>query len=220
MGQKCSRRRMKFVMVMRYLLSLRRLLLVSCVLLHSQVFSPAMFVSHSTAISASSPPSPHTRFFPRPVALRNRIDYSLVSTLIEKSDLIPRKFTEPKQLFTGRDESLPDDILVKVGSKLNITPRQVSTAFDIWKLGELEKAIRDIVAKASTLSGAKVNESIASLEASYKVMLKRSLLKLIRERKDEDDDEVSFGSMSRGEQLDHLEGCFNATIVRYRSILK
>ena len=73
--------------------------------------------------------------------MRNRIDYSLVSKLIkEGSQIIPSKFTQPAQLFGANGETpLPDDVLVKVGSELHITPSQVAIAFDIWKLGQLEK---------------------------------------------------------------------------------
>ena len=126
-----------------------------------------------------------------------------MSELIERTQIIPHQFTQP----TIQDTPLPDEIIAKAASNLCITPLQVATAFDIWRLGELEKSIRNAAASGSL--------SISSMEANYKSAVKRTLLKALRE-----DQELNFDSMDRGEQIEHLERCFNATIVRYRSILK
>jgi len=149
------------------------------------------------------------------VALRNRIDYALVSVLIEQTQVIPRKFTQPPHLFSIEDNSLPDEVLVEVGSSLNITPEQVAIAFDIWKLGELEKTIQITVSKASTEM---LDKMSASMEASYKSTLKRTLLKALRN--DHGELNSNFNSMEPAEQKGHLEECSNDAIVRYRSILK
>lgn len=135
------------------------------------------------------------------------MDYSLVSTLIEGSGIIPKKFKQA-------DKPLPDDVLAKVGSVLHIEPRQVQIAFDIWRLGELEKSIRDTI--NSSVPMAKVNQAITSMETSYKAMVKRTLLKALRDNRDE----VNIESMSVREQKEHLERLFNGALVRYRSILK
>ena len=145
------------------------------------------------------------------VALRNRIDYSLVSKLIEEgSQIIPSRFTQPARLFgVNGDTPLPDDVLVKVGSELHITPSQVAIAFDIWKLGQLEEYVRD----SKTLSN---NDTITSAESIYKSSVKRTLLKTLRESQNES----NFDSMSIEEQKEHLENCFNCAVVRYRAVLK
>jgi len=147
------------------------------------------------------------------VALRNRIDYALLSSLIERTQVIPRRFTQPTHLFSIKDSSLPHEVIVQVGSALNITLRQVATAFDVWKLGELEKTIRNTV---NSMSIALVNEMIASLEANYRSTVKRTLLKALRE----DQDELDFDSMEMCDQRKHLEKYFNGAVVRYRSILR
>lgn len=147
------------------------------------------------------------------VALRNRIDYALLSSLIERTQVIPGRFTQPTHIFSIKDSSLPHEVIVQVGSALNITPRQVVIAFDVWKLGVLEKTIRNT---ANSVSIAVVNEIIASLETNYKSTVKRTLLKALRENQDESD----FSSMETGEQRECLEKYFNTAIVRYHSILK
>lgn len=119
----------------------------------------------------------------------------------------------PSSLFGADDAPLPDEILAEVGSKLSITPQQVANAFDIWKLGELEKSVRSA---ADALPAAMANQAIASMEATYKSMVKRALLKDLRKNRNE----LDFDLMETSEQKEHLEELFNRTIVRYRSILK
>ncbi len=137
-----------------------------------------------------------------------------MSSLCEQSQIIPRKFTQSTHLFSTKDTPLPDDILVKVGSTLHITPRQVAIAFDIWKLGELEKSLRNTINGSGSI--AKVNQAASDMEATYKSMMKRTLLKALRDNQDE----LNFDSMDVGDQKEHLETCFKGAIVRYRSILK
>jgi uncharacterized protein YgbK (DUF1537 family) len=114
-----------------------------------------------------------------------------------------------------RDTLLPDEVLVKVGSTLHITARQVEIAFDIWKLGHLEMSLRKTA--YSSMSISMVNQIIASMEATFKPLMKRTLLKILREKEDK---ELNFNSMDQGEQIRHLELCFNRAVVRYRAILK
>ncbi|KAL3823595.1 hypothetical protein ACHAXA_005576 [Cyclostephanos tholiformis] len=149
------------------------------------------------------------------VALRNRIDYALMRSLIDKTQIIPQRFTETSQIFSTKDTLLPDEVLLKVGSTLHITARQVEIAFDIWKLGQLEMSLRNTA--NSTMSIAMVNQIIASMEASFKPLMKRTLLKIVREKEDKD---LNFDSMDRETQARHLELCFNRAIVRYRAILR
>jgi hypothetical protein len=55
------------------------------------------------------------------------------------------------------------------------------------------------------------------MEATFKPLMKRTLLKILREKEDK---ELNFNSMDQGEQIRHLELCFNRAVVRYRAILK
>ena len=136
-------------------------------------------------------------------------------SLIDKTQVIPPRFTETSQIFSMRDTLLPDEVLVKVGSTLHITARQVEIAFDIWKLGHLEMSLRKTA--NSSMSISMVNQIIASMEATFKPLMKRTLLKILREKEDK---ELNFNSMDKGEQIRHLELCFNRAVVRYRAILK
>ena len=157
------------------------------------------------------------------VALRNRIDYDLLRSIIERYQthpLIPRHFTRPLQFSSSGDNlqpgcfvALPEQVLIKVASTLKITPRQVQTAFEIWKLNELEKFIKSI--SESSLSTASVNRTIASMEACYKSMVKKSLLRTIRKN----EKKSKFDLMEREEQQEYLEKCFHKSLVHYRSIL-
>ena len=136
-------------------------------------------------------------------------------SLIDKTQVIPPRFTETSQIFSMRDTLLPDEVLVKVGSTLPITARQVEISFDIWKLGHLEMSLRKTA--NSSMSISMVNQIIASMEATFKPLMKRTLLKILREKEDK---ELNFNSMDQGEQIRHLELCFNRAVVRYRAILK
>ncbi len=136
-------------------------------------------------------------------------------SLIDKTQVIPPRFTETSQIFSMRDTLLPDEVLVKVGSTLHITARQVEISFDIWKLGHLEMSLRKTA--NSSMSISMVNQIIASMEATFKPLMKRTLLKILREKEDK---ELNFNSMDQGEQIRHLELCFNRAVVRYRAILK
>jgi len=163
------------------------------------------------------------------VALRNRIDYVLVSKLIQDGNpIIPPQYTDRSQLFGVNATLLPDNILTKVGSALHITPSQVAIAFDIWRLGELEEAIRQDM----TSSNHAMN--VVSMEASYKSSMKRTLLKILRETHEEplqqtkksagrpskkSKKSASMDSMTTEEQKQHLEMCFNDAILRYRALL-
>ncbi|KAL3760571.1 hypothetical protein ACHAWU_009532 [Discostella pseudostelligera] len=148
-----------------------------------------------------------------PVALRNRIDYGLVRSLIEQKRVIPRRFTQPSQLFSSAATPLPDEVLVKVGSSLHITAHQVEIAFDIWKLRELEKSIRSIVNSSGSTKIA--DQSISTMEANYKRVMIRTLLKSIRANVDE----FNFDSLTRREQGKVLERSFNNAIARYRTLI-
>lgn len=149
------------------------------------------------------------------VALRNRIDYALMRSLIDKTQVIPPRFTESSQIFSMKDTLPPDEVLVKAGSTLHITARQAEIAFDIWKLCQLETSLRNTV--NSSVSISMVNQIIASMEVTFKPLMKRTLLKILREKEDK---ELNFNSMDKEEQIRHLELCFNRAIVRYRAILK
>jgi len=138
-----------------------------------------------------------------------------VSSLIKQTPIIPLSFTSSSDLVDIKDKPIPDQVLAKAASKLHITMSQVATAFDIWKLCELEKSIQDTVGSAVSLTA--TNQVIATMEATFKSVLKRRLLKTLRGSQD---DELSFNSLDSGEQRNHLEKCFNGTIIRYRSILK
>ncbi|KAL7434995.1 hypothetical protein ACHAXH_006825 [Discostella pseudostelligera] len=146
------------------------------------------------------------------VALRNRIDYGLVRSLIEQKRVIPRRFTQPTQLFSSTATPLPDEVLVKVGSTLHITAHQVEIAFDIWKLRELEKSIRSTLNSSESTKIA--DQSISNMEANYKRVMKRTLLKSLRANVDE----FNFDSLTRREQSKVLESTFNNAIARYRVI--
>jgi hypothetical protein len=110
---------------------------------------------------------------------------------------------------------LPDEVLSKVRSTLHITAHQVEIAYDIWKLGQLEKSFRNTV--NGSMSIAMVNQIIGTDEGYFKPVMKRTLLKIVRETEDK---EVNFESMDREMQVRHLELCFNRAIVRYRAILR
>ncbi|KAL9190181.1 hypothetical protein ACHAXT_007392 [Thalassiosira profunda] len=141
------------------------------------------------------------------VALRNRVDFGLLGSLMERTRIVPRKFKDVCQVLES-ESSLPDDVLGKAASKLNITPRQVSIAYQIWLLAQLENSIRATANRSQSVAA-------ANLEAGYKTIVKRSLLKALRECS-----ETNFDAMPKAKQGEHLERCFNAAIVRYRSILK
>ena len=68
-----------------------------------------------------------------------------------------------------------------------------------------------------SLSIAMVNEIVGNDEGYLKPMMKRNLLKFLRETEDK---ELSFKSMDREMQIRHLDLCFNRAIVRYRAILR
>ena len=171
------------------------------------------------------------------VALRNRIDYALVSNLIEEENpLIPAEFTQPAHLFGADATPLPENILAQVGSALHITPSQVAIAYDIWRLDQLDKSIRETTDR----------EVVMSMEMSYKTTVKSTLLKTLRKEDEEKKQaaidlqkkkkrgrkaknpkpvvavvqEIYFDSLSTEEQADHLEMRFNSAIVRYRGALK
>lgn len=148
-----------------------------------------------------------------PVALRNRIDYDLVRSLIEQQRVITRKFTQPSQLFSSIATPLPDEVIVKVGSTLHISSHQVEIAFDIWKLRELEKSVRRTVHSSESTKIA--DRTISTMEGNYKRVMIQTLLKSLRE----DANEVNYDSLSKREQRNHLENCFKTAIVRYRAIM-
>jgi hypothetical protein len=135
-----------------------------------------------------------------------------VRSLIEQKRVIPRRFTQPTQLFSSTATPLPDEVLVKVGSTLHITAHQVEIAFDIWKLRELEKSIRSTLNSSESTKIA--DQSISNMEANYKRVMKRTLLKSLRANVDE----FNFDSLTRREQSKVLESTFNNAIARYRVI--
>ncbi len=61
-----------------------------------------------------------------------------------------------------------------------------------------------------------LNQMVASMEASYKWTVKRTLLRNLWENCDMND----FERMEAEEQKEHLEKCFESAIVKFRSILK
>lgn len=135
-------------------------------------------------------------------------------TLIEQKQVIPRRFTQPSQLFSSVSTPLPDEVLIKVGSKLNITTHQVEIAFDIWKLHELEMSIRRTI---NSSESTKITErTISTMEANYKRVMMQTLLKSLRENVND----LNFDALSRREQSKLLEKCFKTTIVRYRAIIR
>lgn len=161
------------------------------------------------------------------VALRDRIDFSIIKSKIEKEyhsqkqPPIPHHYIqplEPHSLGVEADTKafavLPNRVLNNVSSVMKITPRQVQVAFEIWKLGELEKCIKN--AASSSVSTLALNKSISLMEGHYKAMVKKSLLKTLREN---ETDEI-FGTLSIDEQMERLEAHFSNTIVHYQSILR
>jgi len=171
------------------------------------------------------------------VALRNRIDYALVSNLIEEENpLIPAEFTQPAHLFGADATPLPENILARVGSALHITSSQVAIAYNIWRLDQLDKSIRETTDR----------DVVMSMEMSYKTTVKSTLLKTLRKEDEQKKQaaidlqkkkkrgrkaknpkpvvevvqETYFDSMSTEEQADHLEMRFNSALVQYRGALK
>ena len=133
--------------------------------------------------------------------------------LIERTRIIPKEFTQPTRLFGRDDTTLPQDVVSRAASSLNITPSQVALVFNIWKLGQLEKLIRETAKK---LPISEVNQKVTSLEKSYKRVVKKDLLNTIRE----DEDDLGFNTLGVREQSAHLEKLFNGAIVRYRATLR
>ncbi len=135
-------------------------------------------------------------------------------SLIEQKQVIPRRFTQSSRLFSSVSTPLPEEILVKVGSTLHITAHQVEIAFDVWKLHELEKSIRSIFNSSKSTKNA--DRTISSMEANYKRVMIRTLLKSLRENVDK----LNFDTLGKSEQSELLENCFCTAIVQYRACLQ
>jgi hypothetical protein len=101
-----------------------------------------------------------------------------------------------------------------VSSKLRITPRQVEVAYEIWLLTKIDRYIKEELAKFTHT--ATLGKLVSSLEACYKIIVKRSLLRAMRgERRNE-----KFHSLTVDEQEEMLEASFVRTISHYRSIIR
>ena len=150
------------------------------------------------------------------VSLRDRIDYNSITHVVERLKT-PNTPKLPQDCFpSSRNRSLkafPDDLITFLASKLKITPRQVQIGYEIWLLAEIDAHIRH---NLSSLTGvANMNELVTSLEASYKSIVKRSLLQVMRTNKLNE----RFDSLSIEEQEEKLENYFVSTLCHYRSIL-
>jgi hypothetical protein len=178
-------------------------------------------VAHSTAHSSPRKPLqtisqidvelPGTAF----VSLRNRVDYELVSDMLAKLKKpniydVPKEYAQP-DIEGLKFTSLPDPYAAKIATDLKIIPRQVQIAYEIWLLKEIDAYIKT---KLNLTEGvAEMNEQIAELEAHYKSIVKRSLLRETRKANEK------FDSLSIEEQQEKLELSFVSTVCHYRNII-
>ncbi|KAL7478961.1 hypothetical protein ACHAW6_004713 [Cyclotella cf. meneghiniana] len=182
-----------------------------------------MLAHHGVSCLQIEPVSQIDVVMPAPafVALRDRVDYDLFSQAITKCSspfsLIPSKYAQPFDMSlpgTPCLTPLPDLIIAQVSSKLRITPRQVEVAYEIWLLTKIDQYIKDELAKFTHT--ATLGKLISSVEARYKIIVKRSLLRAMRrDRLNE-----KFHSLATDEQKDILESSFVRTISHYRSIVR
>jgi hypothetical protein len=153
------------------------------------------------------------------VCLRDKIDYHFVrhfmTDTFTKRNLwdVSDEYTEPVILSARGKASLnvlPDEVIEKMSTSLKITLRQCQIAYEIWLLGKIEEFIKS---KLGNSDVSELNKQIATLEGSYKFIVKRSLLRVLRE-KDE-----RFNCLCIEEQQEKLEDSFVSTVCHYRTFL-
>lgn len=149
------------------------------------------------------------------VSLRDRMDYEFICSVMKNVNH-RNTFDLPKEYIprSGKPclKALPEDIVKGLSSKLKITSSQVKRAYEMWLLVELDRYIKVEIAKRNEVQ---LTRRIASLEGSYKCIVKRSLLEVMRSKLDG----RPFDSLTVGEQEDSLEKYFSLTICHYRTIV-
>ena len=153
------------------------------------------------------------------VCLRDRMDYELICDVMKKVNNrntfdLPKEYIPRSGHNVGKPclKPLPGNIVKGLSLKLKITPFQVRRAYELWLLVQLDRYIKVEIAKRNEVQ---LTRRIASLEGSYKCIVKRSLLEVMRNKLDG----RLFDSLTVNEQEDSLEEYFSRTICHYRTIV-